>query len=269
MSASRPTNVWISGASSGIGRALAVELARRGANLAIFARRVDALDETRRAILAANPESRVILQPGDAGKRSSVVDSVHAADDAFGALGGLDTVILNAGIGDSLFPDRFDAELIERVFRVNLLGAVWGIEAVLPRFLERGHGRIVGVSSIGAVRGFPTAAPYCASKAALTTFLESLRIDLRGRGVTVTTVSPGFVKTPLTDRNRFPMPFIVSSDEAARRIANGIERGKREIAFPRRLTIPMKLLRCLPGVVYDWFAASLLRPGYGKDPEPP
>ena len=189
-----------------------------------------------------------MVQPGDVRDRKRVHEAVREAE---GKWSGLDYVILNAGIGDSLFPDKFDALLVERITAVNYLGAIYAIEAALPGMLERKSGAIVGISSIGAVRGFPTSAPYCASKAALTTFLESLRIDLWGSGVKVITVSPGFVKTPLTDRNLFYMPFLQPVDRSARRIVDGMARGKREIHFPRRLTIPMKLLRCLPGPVFD------------------
>ena len=151
---------------------------------------------------------------------------------------------------------------------VNFLGAIYGIEAALPGMLQRGEGTIVGVSSISAVRGFPTAAPYCASKVALTHFLESLRGDLRGRGVTVVTVSPGFVKTALTDRNQFPLPFLQSPEVAARRIVAGIAAGKREVHFPWRLTVPFKLLRCVPGAVFDVLMARFVSgKGYRTEEE--
>jgi NAD(P)-dependent dehydrogenase (short-subunit alcohol dehydrogenase family) len=198
----------------------------------------------------------VLVQPGDVCDRARVGAAVREAEAAFG---GLDVLLLNAGIGDSLFPRRFDAELVERILRVNFLGAVYAIEAALPGMLDRGAGKIVGISSIGAVRGMPTAAPYCASKAALSTFLESLRIDLHGSGVRVVTVSPGFIKTPLTDRNRFRMPFLQPADRAARRIVCGIARGRREIHFPLRLTLPMKALRWLPVPLYDALMTRFVR----------
>ena len=254
--------VWLSGASSGIGAALARELVARGSEVALFARRREKLAALRDELTHARPDAQILVQEGDVTDREGVQRAVHQAEER---MGDLDVVILNAGTGDSLFPDRFDAALVERITAVNYLGAIYGIEAALPRMLQRGAGTIVGVSSIVSVRGFPTAAPYCASKAALTSFLESLRGDLRGRGVKVITVSPGFVKTPLTDRNRFPMPFLQTPEEAARRIVAGIAVGKREVHFPRRLTVPMKLLRCVPGVVFDAFMAWFVSgKGYRK-----
>lgn len=248
--------VWLSGASSGLGDALAREFVARGASVALFARREERLKVLRDELVAARPEARVLVQPGDVRDRARVREAVREAEERFG---GIDVLLLNAGIGDSFFPRKFDSELVERILAVNFLGAVYGIEAALPGMLARGSGVIVGVSSIGAVRGFPTAAPYCASKAALATFLESLRVDLAGSGVRVITVSPGFIKTPLTDRNRFPMPFLQPAERAARRIVDGIARGRREIHFPRRLTVPLKLLRCVPGALVDRVLARLLR----------
>jgi short-subunit dehydrogenase len=256
--------VWLSGASGGLGQALARELVRRGCRLCLFARREARLQALSAELRAAHPGADVLVQGGDVRDRARVHEAIREAEERFG---GIDALILNAGTGDSLFPDEFDAELVERIIQVNYLGAIYGIEAALPGMLARGAGVLVGVSSIGAVRGFPTAAPYCASKAALTTFLESLRLDLKGRGVKVITVSPGFIKTPLTDRNHFPMPFLQPADRSARRIVDGIERGKREIHFPRRLTLAMKLLGCVPGGLYDFLLSrTVVGRGYRKEP---
>jgi NAD(P)-dependent dehydrogenase (short-subunit alcohol dehydrogenase family) len=207
----------------------------------------------------------VVVQKGDVRDRARVKEAVAEAESRFG---GIDILIANAGMGESLFPDRFDGALVEEITAVNYLGAVYAIEAALPGMLSRGSGTIVGVSSISAVRGLPASGPYCASKAALTTLLESLRLDLRGTGIRVITVSPGFIKTPLTDRNRFPMPFLQPADRAARRIADGIEAGKREIHFPKMLTVPLKLLRCLPGGLSDLIVSACLRKSYHKEPAP-
>jgi short-subunit dehydrogenase len=254
--------VWLSGASRGLGEALARELARRGCSLALFARRGDRLSALRDELLSKAQGIEILVQPGDVRDRKRVGEAVKEAEARWA---GLDALILNAGIGDPLFPDKFDAGLVERIMAVNYLGAVYAIEAALPGMLARRSGTIVGVSSIGGVRGFPTAAPYCASKAALTTFLESLRLDLWGRGVKVITVSPGFIKTPLTDRNRFYMPFLQPADRAARRIVAGIIDGKREIHFPRRWTIPMKILRCLPGPIFDLLFSRVVGKKFEKE----
>lgn len=264
-------SVWISGASSGIGEAVARELGRRGCELALFARRAERLEQIREQIRSeasdagASPR-RVLVQAGDVRDRRRVGEAIAEADVE---LGGLDVVILNAGIGDTFDPARFDAAAVERLFAVNFLGVVYGLEAALPPMLERGRGRIACLSSIAGTRGMPTAAPYCASKAALSTFLESVRIDLRGRGVRISTISPGFVRTPLTDRNRFPMPWILPAEDAARRIVAGIRRGRREIRFPRRLTAPVRLLRLVPAGIWEWTMARLARRGdYHKAPAP-
>jgi NADP-dependent 3-hydroxy acid dehydrogenase YdfG len=257
-------SVWLSGASSGLGEALARELASRGSKLALFARREDRLEALCREIIALRPWAEVLVQPGDVRDRTRVGAAVREAEERFG---GLDVLLLNAGIGESLFPDRFDAAVVERIVAINFLGAVYGIEAALPGMLARRRGAIAAVSSISAAYGLPSSAPYCASKAALTVFLESLRIDLRRTGVRVITISPGFIKTPLTDRNRFPMPFLQEPDQAARRIADGIARGKREIHFPKRLTVPIKLLRCIPGPIADWLVTVIAGRGYHKQPE--
>ena len=230
--------------------------------MALFARRREKLESLRAELERERPAARILVQEGDVTDRERVGRAVREVEEAWG---GLDAVVLGAGIGDFMDPAHFDAGLVERIMAVNFLGAVYGIEAALPGMLRRGAGTIAGISSIAAVRGFPTAAPYCASKAALAHFLESLRGDLRGRGVKVVTVSPGFVKTPLTDRNRFPMPFLLSPEVAARRIAAGIAAGRREVHFPWRLTVPMKLLRCVPAAVFDLLMDRFVRGrGYGK-----
>ena len=255
--------VWLSGASSGLGEALARELASRGARLALFARREERLAALRDSIQAAHAGAEVIAQKGDVQDRARVREAVSEAESRFG---GLDVLLANAGIGESLLPESFDAAIVEEVMAVNYLGAVYGIEAALPGMLSRRSGTIACVSSISAVRGLPASGPYCASKAALTTFLESLRLDLRGTGVKVVTVSPGFIRTPLTDRNRFPMPFLQTPERAARIIVDGILASKREIHFPKRLTVPLKLLGCLPGSLSDLILAVSLGKRYRKDP---
>lgn len=246
------SRVWLTGASSGIGAALALALARRGCRLALFARSRRRLEK----VCDECAGSDVLLQVGDVTDRERVIECVRQAESTFG---GLDVAILNAGIGEPLRVDEFDSASVRRVLDVNLMGVVHGIEAVLPGFLERGSGILVGVSSVAGYRGLQQSASYCSSKAALTTFLESLRLDLAPRGIRVLTVSPGYVRTPLTKRNRFPMPFIVPADRAAEIIVRGIERGRRDIHFPLPLSLLMKLLRILPVWAFDVIMGSVGR----------
>lgn len=274
----KPWRVWISGASSGIGAELARQLAHRGSSVALFARREELLESLRDDIvegLVAAPSSleprstadptppRILVHAGDVTDREAVRRSIA---DTERELGGIDLLFLNAGIGDLMPPDRFDLTLVERIYKVNFLGAIYAIEAALPSMLERRQGIIAGVSSIASVRGLPTAAPYCSSKAALSNFLQSLRVDLRDRGIRVINITPGFIKTPLTDRNRFPMPFLLPVDRAVTRLIRAIEKGRREIHFPRRLTVPMKLLGCMPAALSDWILARAARRQFGKAP---
>ena len=246
------SRVWLTGASSGIGSALANVLAERGCRLALFARNRDRLETVRDSILENSKESvppEILVQPGDVTDSTRVRDAVCEAESVFG---GLDLVIFNAGIGRSLLVEEFKSDRVREIFEVNFMGVMHGLEAVLPGFLERGSGTLVGISSVAGFRGLPQSAPYCSSKSALIIFLESLRLDLSPRGIRVLTVSPGFVKTPLTDRNRFAMPFLVPADRAAEIIVRGIERGHRNICFPFRMSLMMKLVRVMPVWLFDF-----------------
>jgi short-subunit dehydrogenase len=173
---------------------------------------------------------------------------------------GIDLAILNAG---THLPEQhvaIDATDFETVMRTNYLSLVYGIEAVLPHMLQRGYGHIAGVASVAGYRGLPKAAAYCASKAAAIAALEALRFRLEPKGVSVTIVNPGFVRTPLTDKNDFAMPALIDADEAAALIVRGLAARKREIHFPARFSWFMKALRVLPFPVYHRLvAAALLR----------
>jgi short-subunit dehydrogenase len=150
------------------------------------------------------------------------------------------------------------------MFRVNVLGVVYAIDAVLPDMLRRGRGHLVAVSSIGAYKGLPGESGYCASKAAVNTYMEGLRIHLRDRGIAVTTVCPGFVRTPMTAVNRFHMPWLLDADEAARRIVWAIRRRKKVYNFPWQMSLLTKATRWLP----DWMIARSMR-DYNADPPMP
>jgi short-subunit dehydrogenase len=149
-----------------------------------------------------------------------------------------------------------NVEQMEQMFRVNVFGMIYAIEAVLPEMLRRGRGHIAGVSSQAASKGLPGESGYCATKAAMNSYLEGLRIQLRSRGIAVTTICPGFVATPMTDVNDFKMPWLMSAEEAARRIVRALERRRKVYSFPWQMTLLMKLARWLP----DWIIARTLRP---------
>lgn len=252
--------IWVTGASTGIGAALARELADRGARVAISARNAEQLAEV--------AEGRMVVVPVDVTDRAA---TVAAGERVREALGGLDVAVLNAGTWSSFHVEPWDSQLFADHLQVNVMGAVHTMEAVVPQMLAAGRGRIVGVASVAGYRGLPGSEAYNAGKAALISLLESLRGSLAPRGVVVQTVNPGFVTTRMTDRNRFPMPFKVEADVAARTIADGIARDKAEVVFPVPMMVAMKLARLLPVRVWTRLTAELARRGVTKRPddEPP
>jgi short-subunit dehydrogenase len=239
--------VVLTGASSGIGAALAVEMARvRGARIGLVARRAEMLEDVARRVRDAGGEALPL--PCDVVDAAEVAEAVRKTEGAFGAL---DLAIANAGIGGMGSLRKTDAAAVAGMMRVNFEGASNLFFAALPGMMERGRGQIVGVSSLAGFRGLPASGPYCASKAALSTLMESMRLELRGRGVTVTAVHPGFVQTAMTEKNRFPMPFLWPLDKAARFVERGIRTRKREINFPWPLWLAAKFGRMVPGWVWD------------------
>jgi short-subunit dehydrogenase len=174
-----------------------------------------------------------------------------AAGDAERELGPVDLLIANAGVGHAIAAESFDAAIFEDTMRTNLMGAVYTVEAILPSMLTRRAGHIVGVSSLAAYRSFPQTYAYCASKAALNSFLEGLRAEIAPSGVSVTTVCPGFVRTPMTAKNRGAMPFLLEPADAARRILRAVRAGRRVYNFPLPMAALMKLVHWLPAAVLD------------------
>ena len=234
----------LTGASSGIGLALARELSRRGYELALLARRAELLEQ-----LASELKTKAIPIVCDVADRASVRDAVQRAHEQLG--GAFDVAIANAGVGISGQVSKFRIDDAEQTIRVNVLGMLYFFDAVIPPMIEAKKGRFVGVASLAGLRGLPTSATYSASKAAMQTFLEASRVELKPHGVGVTIVNPGFVKSPMTDKNRFHMPFLMSAEKAARIIADGIERGKRVVEFPLPMSLAVRLLRHLPDALYD------------------
>jgi short-subunit dehydrogenase len=249
----RNRNVWLIGASSGIGEAMVPRLVEAGARLAISSRRAAVLGEVAAREQSGGPP--IVTLPVDV---TVPGDLKRASGELLSHWGRIDVMIYNAGAWSAVDVDTFDAEECERQVAVNLTGMMRAVEAVLPGMLQRGSGDIVGVASVSGYGALPRAEAYGASKAAAIYFLRSLYIDLRKRGVGVTTVNPGFVETPLTEHNDFPMPFMIQADEAAERIIAGLLKGEREVHFPRRLSIGFKLLTALPGPLYEWLVSRTL-----------
>jgi short-subunit dehydrogenase len=244
---SQPRNILITGASSGIGAALAVELARRGDRLWLGARRVDKLDGIVAAITAAGGVATAVSM--DVSDAAACARAVMAIDDAHP----LDVVVANAGVGGrGLRVFDIDIEDAAEVVATNFTGAMATILPVLPRMKSRGRGHIVGVSSMAADLSQPAAPVYGATKAAFTFFLDSIAPDLAKAGIATTIVHPGFVKSEMTDRNQFDMPFIVDTATAARDIADAIDGKRSWLRFPWPIRLSMALATWLPR---NWRAA--------------
>ncbi len=245
----RPRTLLITGASSGIGRALALEYARGGAKLALAARRPAELEAVAALVRQAGGEALTL--PVDLCEPDAATETVRKADRD---LGGLDMVIANAGRGDTQLATRLTWADVGPVVDLNVRGAFATLVAAIPGFVAQQRGQLVGVSSLAGVRGLPTSAAYSASKAAMSTFLESLRIDLAPVGIRVTDVQPGFIATDGNARLRDAgqaMPFMWPVDRAAAHIARRLERAPAVISFPWPLVMATRLSRLLPAWLYD------------------
>jgi len=250
---------FITGASSGLGMGLAMRLARDGFSVGLAARRRDLLEEVAGRIRDQGGTAAVF--PCDVSHRAQLSAAVLNCEKE---LGSVDLLVANAGVSMNTRVEAFDAEEIEQVIRINLLGAIYATEAVLGGMLRRGRGQIVAVSSIAGFAGLPMSAAYSASKGGMTNFFESLRIDLRGSGVHVTVITPGFVKTPMTDHNEHPMPFLMDLEPAVALMARAIHKRKKSLAFPWPLAAIAWTARLLPRPAYDWVASRVDR---SKAPE--
>lgn len=247
MPAQRPNTpddgvTWITGGSSGIGAAVARALARRGCTVAVTARDAKALDA-----LAAEFPGRVVAMPADVTDAAATAGVVAAIEREVGPIA---VALLNAGVYLPVDGRNPDPALFARSFAVNLGGTVSALVPALAAMRPRGRGRITIVSSVAGYAGLPTSAAYGATKAALTNLAESLKFDLDGLGIMMQVVSPGFVDTPATKQNPFPMPHLMSVDAAAARLVDGLYGDRFEVTFPRRFTWQLKALRLLPYALY-------------------
>jgi short-subunit dehydrogenase len=238
--------VLITGASSGIGRALAIELGRRGATVGLLARRVDALREL--AVEVERAGGRALALPADVRDAAQVR---AAAGELRARFERIDVLIANAGIASTAHITELRAEDVNEVMSINVVGAANSVTAVLPEMVARGRGQLVAISSLSAYRGLPKSAAYCASKAALSAFFESVRIDLRGTGIDVTIIHPGFIKTPLTAGRKAEMPYLMELDDATKKIVRAIETRRKSYAFPWQLASVVRAAMLFPIPLYD------------------
>ena len=248
--------VFITGASSGLGAALAAHYAARGAVLGLVARRADKL-----AAIAAALGTPVSVYAVDVADRDALA---AAAADFASRHGTPDIVIANAGISPGTQGgDPADVAVLERVLRTN----VSGLAATLAPFVEpmrtRASGTLAGIASVAGFRGLPGSGAYSASKAAAIAWLEALRVELHGSGVRVVTVCPGYIETPMTAVNRFPMPFLISAEDAAKRVARAIERGDAFTVLPWQMRLVFLFLRCAPAWLFDRLFARAPRKPHG------
>jgi short-subunit dehydrogenase len=240
----RRLRVVITGASSGVGAALAREYAKRGARLALIARRRGPLDSLAASLGADHAVYPVDVRDGS-GLRAAARDAVARWD-------GVDVVIGNAGVSAGTLTERADDQpVVQEIMDVNVVGLFNTFQAFLPALLASGRGTLVGIASVAGFRGLPGSGAYSASKAAAIAYLESLRVELRGRGVRVLIISPGYIDTPMTRGNPYPMPFKLPAAEAARRIANAVASERRHVVIPWQMGVIGALLRVLPHPLYD------------------
>jgi NADP-dependent 3-hydroxy acid dehydrogenase YdfG len=243
--------VLLTGASSGIGEALAIAMAKRGAILGLVARRkvyLSALAKTCEGLGAT-----AFTYPCDVTDAAALQ---AAADGMRKEFGHIDIMIANAGVSGADAATRaYDPAGVKNVIDINLLGAVNAVAAVLPQMIERGQGQIVAISSLAGIRGLPKSAAYSASKAGMTAFFESVRLDTLGKGIDVTIIQPGFIETPLTAGRTHNMPFLMKLDAAIPHFIKAIEKKKRFASFPMPLSTIVRAGKVFPAWLYDRIAS--------------
>jgi NAD(P)-dependent dehydrogenase (short-subunit alcohol dehydrogenase family) len=237
---------------------MARHYAAAGATLGLAARRGDRLAELAEAL--PGEHARYVLDVGDAPALQA------AAEDFIARCGCPDVVVANAGISVGTLADQADdLPAFQRVFQTNVMGMAQTFQPFIAAMKARGSGRLVGIASVAGIRGLPGAGAYSASKAATIAYLEALRGELRGSGVRVVTIAPGYIATPMTAVNSYPMPFLLPADEAARRFARAIERGASYTVIPWQMGVVAKLMRLLPNPLFDALFARAGRKPRGLD----
>jgi len=240
--------ILITGASSGIGRELAVQLSQMNTKLALVARRKNLLDDL--------VNENIIAVKCDVSKKEEVESAYKQIIEKFGKI---EVAILNAGYSVRMKVEDYNSEFAEQIFGANVFGIIYCVEQLIPEMMERKDGMIVGVSSLADSKGYSKSGFYSASKAAATIYLEGLRSELRKYNIKVLTVRPGFVKTPMTDKNEFDMPLIMSPEKAVKIIINGIEKEKRMIQFPWQLVLATRLVGFVPNWIIERLESKIMR----------
>ncbi|NVK35173.1 MAG: SDR family NAD(P)-dependent oxidoreductase [Rhodobacteraceae bacterium] len=235
--------VWITGASTGIGYELARLLDDKVTHLAVSSRSKDKLD------IQVNQSRNTTAYPLDVTNAEAVATGIKSIEENAGAI---DLAVLNAGTWALIDAKDINLESMRSGVEVNYMGVVNALNVLIPSMIERGSGHIAIVASVAGYRGLPRSIAYGPTKAALINLAETLRLELEPHGITVSVINPGFVDTPMTKDNPFPMPGMISAKEAAEAIYDGLKREKFEIAFPRAFVFAMKLLKRMPTFLYFW-----------------
>lgn len=241
--------VWITGASSGIGLELARLLDGKVQHVAASARSEDTL------LKLADQSETITAYPLDVVDAKAVSNCVRKIEASSGPI---DLAVLNAGVWQMMKAEELDLGPVRSAIEVNFMGVMHAIDALLPPMLARGRGHIAIVASVAGFRGLPNSIAYGPMKAALINLAETLKSELEPRGITISVVNPGFVDTPMTRVNKFPMPGMIPASEAARALLTGLEGKKYEIIFPRGFVMMMKLLRHLPNAIYFWVVRTFI-----------
>lgn len=238
-------NVFITGASSGIGEALARHYAAQGASLGLVARRGGLLQQ-----LAASLDTPVTTYTADVRDADALAS---AAADFMQRYGVPDIVIANAGVSRGTLTElKEDTAAFKAILDINVLGLLHTFQPFIDGMRQRGSGSLVGIASIAGIRGLPGAGAYSASKAAAISYLESLRVEMRPLGIDVTTIAPGYIRTPMTDVNAYAMPFLMDADVAAAKMARAIAARRRFFVVPWQMGWLARFMRFIPPFLWDW-----------------
>lgn len=250
-----PRLIYITGASSGIGQALARHYYELGCSLALVARRTQVIEEWARSM--GMDKQRYVVYGTDV----SVIDSAcRAGQECLERQGLPDIVIANAGISWGVDTSRReDLDVMQQVLACNVMGMAASFQPFIAPMVKRGSGSLVGICSVAGIRGLPGHAAYSASKAAAISYCESLRVELHKTGVSVTSLLPGYIETPLTQNNPYPMPFLLSANDFAKRAIRVIDRKARYVVIPWQMGIVGGLMRLLPSLIWDKVAQGKTR----------